>query len=658
MEETVQLWWEDSAKLSQSFLREFPREAQKIIQKAEGVADRSFRFTEKWEMEQSDKPIRFSGKVEWETVPSGDPEWIFALNRHTSFLLLGQAYVLTGDERFYEIFAELLQDWIARVPLTGERTKTAWRTIEAGIRCENWLKAYCCFRGCPAFSEKVLRVFRSSLRVHAEYLYAVDDDFRILSNWGILQNHGLFLAGVFLREPLYVQESLRRLAEELSVQILPDGVQWEQSPMYHCEVLRCCLDVITIAEKNNIPLPDGFSKTVHTMTRTLALWCKPNGCLPCQSDSDEIDARDIFVQGAVLFGDGVLKHWAGPGPFAENIWDLGEAVSAFRSLPFQRPEQLSAAFSESGNYILRGGAGPDAQYLRFHCGCMGSGHGHADLLHFDLSSRGEDILIDSGRFTYVDSPDRRRLKQPAAHNTIRIDGCDFSTVKNSWDYASIAMPVKGEYRFGKTAEFVSGGHLGYMELPAGPVFVSRRIVWVKPDITVICDSFYGSGSHMYEQFFHFGGEGTLSVRPGQAEYRGKKAAARFFFFPPDIQTEKTASRYSTTYNQMKEGTCLRNTFRADGFTSLITVICTADMDEKNACSAEELPVYLTKTGECLRNNQAQAVKIRRDDKEAVVLFCHREVIAEVGFLQAGDCKGYGKTIVFTPESPFGECLQW
>ena len=56
--------------------------------------------------------------------------------------------------------------------------------------------------------------------------------------------------------------------------------------------------------------------------------------------------------------------------------------------------------------------------------------------------------------------------------------------------------------------------------------------------------------------------------------------------------------------------------------------------------------------------KAEAVEIRCEDDEAVVLFCHQEVIAEVGLIQTGDYKGYGKTIVFTPENPQGECLQW
>lgn len=38
------------------------------------------------------------------------------------------------------------------------------------------------------------------------------------------------------------------------MQIMPDGVHWEQSPMYHNEVLHCLLDVILLAKRNDIAL--------------------------------------------------------------------------------------------------------------------------------------------------------------------------------------------------------------------------------------------------------------------------------------------------------------------------------------------------------------------------------------------------------------------
>lgn len=93
----------------------------------------------------------------------------------------------------------------------------------------------------------------------------------------------------------------------------------------------------------------------------------------------------------------------------------------------------------------------------------GPATGHADLLHVDAGIAGEDVLIDSGRYTYVNTPLRRELKSPAAHNTTRVDDLDFSTCLDSWGYSALAIPVKGEHCFTDSADYVSGAHLGYLK---------------------------------------------------------------------------------------------------------------------------------------------------------------------------------------------------
>ena len=42
-------------------------------------------------MERTHEAVVFGDKIEWDAVPFGDPEWLYALNRHTCFLILGKA---------------------------------------------------------------------------------------------------------------------------------------------------------------------------------------------------------------------------------------------------------------------------------------------------------------------------------------------------------------------------------------------------------------------------------------------------------------------------------------------------------------------------------------------------------------------------------------
>ena len=121
---------------------------------------------------------------------------------------------------------------------------------------------------------------------------------------------------------------------------------------------------------------------------------------------------------------------------------------------------------------------------------MGSGHGHGDQLHVDYFSHGEDILVDAGRYTYVDNDIRKRLKEPAAHNTVCIDGKKFCECVDSWGYSRMALPWKGEYCFLPGMGMVSGAHLGYLDRGVFPV---RKAVLLTKGLVLLCDAFYSCG---------------------------------------------------------------------------------------------------------------------------------------------------------------------
>ncbi|MDR2900354.1 MAG: heparinase II/III family protein, partial [Treponema sp.] len=463
---------------------------------------------------------------------------------------------------------------------------------------------------------------------------------------------GLFLAGIYFAEQRYIDLSLKRLSDNLRLQVLPDGIHWEQSPQYHAEVLQCFLTVTQAAMRCNVALPKGFAESVHRMAKSLALWIKPNGRLICQSDSDNVDARDVLVQAALLFDDSELKALANNEFFDGNIWNMGtDALKQYQDMKTIQHKPMSTAFPQSGNYILR----DENNYLHMHCGSLGSGHGHADLLHIDLFAYGEDILIDSGRFTYVDSAIRRELKSPAAHNTIIIDDKDFTVYKNSWDYSKLAMPIKGEYFFTERCGIISGGHLAYLQ---EGVFVFRKVVQAAPDLFVIFDECYTEDNHSYTQYFHFNNEGEVKIDESTVLYQGKNALAQLMVLTPDAKLTLTDVSLSRTYNELEQGKCLRVDCQKEGFAGLVTIISTAPVDSEFDVKAELVPVTLTRSGETLADEKAQAVKINRGADEYTVICLHEEVISEVGLIEANGCKGYGKVMVFTPDNTDGVTLLW
>ena len=65
----------------------------------------------------------------------------------------------------------------------------------------------------------------------------------------------------------------------------------------------------------------------------------------------------------------------------------------------------------------------NARQLTFDAGPNGGGHGHYDLLSFELFGYGRPLISDPGLYTY-DSDRRDWAISTPAHNTISVDGLD------------------------------------------------------------------------------------------------------------------------------------------------------------------------------------------------------------------------------------------
>ena len=96
------------------------------------------------------------------------------------------------------------------------------------------------------------------------------------------------------------------------------------------------------------------------------------------------------------------------------------------------------------------------------------------------------MLIDTGRYTYVDGTLRRTLKSAKAHNVPMADDREYTECTGSWNvrnaaaYAGMRAVQKGQYTL------FEGAHLGYMD--AG-VYVCRKVLSIGTKIQIIADSF-------------------------------------------------------------------------------------------------------------------------------------------------------------------------
>lgn len=688
---------DDPAAIAAYCQEHFPEECAHIIRVADEVSRNYFLFDLSHDMERTWEPVMFDpdGEVDWEYVPGNDPEFTFQFNRHRFFICLGQAYWLTKDETYAKHFVRLLMSWISNVKKTPETEKTTWRILEVGIRGENWVKAMRYFKDSPQVTDQVVDAFYQCLVQHGEYIIQMHSPYRYMSNWGVIENHGLFEIGIAMPDEAlrkrYTQIALEHLEVEARMQIQGDGIQWEQSPLYHNEVLHCYEDVLTLADRNDIPVPDSIRDAVRRMAYGNLAWIKPDGKQFLMGDSDDMDIRDYTSVAACLYRDPVLKTGGYPILDFESVWDLGIAsAKIYETMEAQEPDFTSAALTDSGNYYMRSSWEKDANLLHFHCGTMGAGHGHSDKLHVDLVIGGEDVLTDSGRYTYVVDGGRFEFKDPPAHNTVTVDGKFFTVNQDSWECSKLCQPVKGQHKFTDRYEFVQGGHLGYLMgegsacdgADAGSngagtgdgkeagssdgVFVNRKVIHIKPDLYIIADEMYTRGTHSYQQYWNFSEWGKVTVssegneNTPQAVFTGERSEAAFYFLSPDCTVELQEGKIARDYNRYEQRSRICVSRSHGGFTSLITVIQGGKAGVSIPCEIQKIPVNSALKQIQYPPEMAEALKIRYQDQEYVVIICHQEVNSPTDLEEADGCMGFGNVIVFhkNEEDKVGTVLQY
>ncbi|MBV9355873.1 MAG: heparinase II/III-family protein, partial [Chloroflexi bacterium] len=183
------------------------------------------------------------------------------------------------------------------------------------------------------------------------------------------------------------------------------------------------------------------------------------------------------------------------------LWLLGpDALTAPRSTP----SVPSQAFVESGLFVLRD---PDAVMV-VDAGEVGmngiGGHGHNDVLSFDLWANGAPLLSDSGTYTYsADAAARQLLRATAAHNTVRLDQTEIARLGEGswlWRIEDDAHPLVHEWRTDAEFDVLDAEHDGYRVLGVS----HRRCIRFdkRRRSFLIQDQLIGSGEHLVELFFH------------------------------------------------------------------------------------------------------------------------------------------------------------
>jgi hypothetical protein len=387
-----------------------------------------------------------------EPARGADIRVVWELNRLHHFVTLGQAYALTGDERFTIGFLRQLSGWRDQnPPRFGPNWKVA---MEAAIRAVNVIAAIGLFRDSPSVTDDDFELLLKFLLDHGRYIQS-----NLERRRGGSSNHyladliGLFTIGTafpwFKESSGWMISSSRALLREMEEQVLPDGVDYEGSIAYHRLVTEIFALYFTLGSETGEPLQERHWSRLDSMFDFVRHYIKPEGGAPALGDSDDGrllsfgrrapgDHSYLLSIAAVLFGDDKYRTDERIDP--EAVWWFGPAgVGRFNGMPLSaRPG--SQGFPNAGIFIQRSPNPETGLFAIIDCGDNGArGHGshaHCDALSIELSAYGQTFLVDPGTYGYTGAGRWRNwFRSTAVHNTARIDGREISPLIEGWNFA-------------------------------------------------------------------------------------------------------------------------------------------------------------------------------------------------------------------------------
>jgi hypothetical protein len=451
----------------------------------------------------------------------GDCKLVWELNRHQWFVRLGQAYRLTGDERYATHFAARLRHWMEVNP-PGFGINWA-SSLEVGLRLIAWCWAMHLFIGSRALDAQLTSLMAGAIATHAAHVE------RNLSYYFSANTHltgealSLFHAGILLQDtrsaPRWRALGSRILSEQIERQVFSDGVYFEQSTCYQRYTLDTYLHFIALSERSHHAIGQQIRDRVGLMLDCLIALRAPDGTMPEIGDADggrlvpldnvaPDDFSAVFSTAAALLGREDCA-WAAGGLSDETLWLLGaRGLAAFDSLTAAPPgDSPSRLFPHGGMVVMADGRSEGANRMLFDVGPLGchlsGGHGHSDLLSITCSAFGRACLVDPGTFCYTsDSPWRNHFRASFAHSTVTVDGETQARPKGPFSWRERPSARLLQWSSTVDFDFADAEHDAYARF-SDAVIHRRRVLFVKPRFWVIVDDLYGTVEHTVEMRYQF-----------------------------------------------------------------------------------------------------------------------------------------------------------
>lgn len=480
---------------------------------------------------------KFNGPIDWmfnpTTETSRDNEWSWSLFRTIYWQPLARAYALTKDEKYTkEFLAEMhsfRQAWpaddfikdftfVPKQPFPG----TAWRTIETGIRIyTTWLPVFEIFRHSNVWTPEDLSSFLLGIHDHALFLMGHYSNHDRSSNWLSMETSCLLQIAIMFPEFKEAKEWFNtgygRVMHEVRFCFSDNGIHMEKTPIYHMVASIAFAQALVMCRLNNIYVPDYAWECIRRSALYICSLFKPDLSTPMIGDADRDDLTTRRADTSIYEGMNLSffpQDMNELRAYMNWMYDLfgDEEFRYFGTLrkEGEEPKEKDYKFSEEGVYVMRTGWDSKADYLCTHSTQLELGerstHSHNDCMHAEVTLKGEDVLVDCGRYIYRSSiwkDWRAYFVSALSHNTLYVDDHEMGEIKGVDRRRNVRCLC---HSFGEVEglKVIDLSHNGYAYLP-DPVFHRRKLIQVPGSRAVLIDYVEGPASenHDFRLMYNF-----------------------------------------------------------------------------------------------------------------------------------------------------------
>lgn len=547
----------------------------------------------------------------WLERRHNDNEFLWQLNRMTHWQDLLEAYSLTQDVKYgLKVIDEML-NWIEVVKIEEEMYAypieyfcecNPLRALELGIRN---------YKIWPLMLEHLGKTELFTEEILEKYLLTVYKQIKILRrvspvlwpkadhNHFLMECLGILTTALYFPELKEAEEwknfAIQSIEECARAQLTQEGGQIEGCPSYHNGCMFWFGLAAVLAKRFRFEFTQAYFDLLKKNLDYSIYSLRPTGkCVPVGDSHANHLAIMAGVYGYLAFEDlkwlklitNVIDTEEIIEEANKHIWRVLEvekfnkALQSIKGKKF-KCEMPTTFWNETlGQAIIR--TGWDSEAISFLMTCRSpvqNDHAHIDLLSFDFTALGKNMICDPGIFCYRDDEDRRVFKTTAYHSTIVIDGKDQFEYRGSFSFGPQKIGKVNKVEDKGFYQVASGYHENYQ-----PITHYRHMALVDKKFVIVVDGLTHLQDNKIERYYHL----DFTEVEDKGKYvlaKSEKANLQLYSYPKN-QVQTLKGRLSDVNDIARTSTRVLYTDKVQGEKSYITLLVPFRGEESPEVSIE------------------------------------------------------------------------